>query len=153
MSQDDTDVVRMIEIMCFDPGKTTGLFHIHEGSGTTALQVDNWEDVTDMALELAPNAMWVYERFLIGPQTLKKARYYESLWCEGTIRREVRKRGIEACGQIPNAGIPATDDVLKTLGYWRPSMRHAMDAARHGVVWSLLHGHLSIDQVQEPEHE
>jgi len=136
-------------IIGIDPGKTTGLFKWHRGDLTHVVhgEVKDWRDVPKTVVELDGD-IWVYERFLIGPQTLKKARQYEPLYAIGALEHEAHRLGQEIHGQTPQTRLAASDDVLKHLGWWYPGMQHSMDAARHVLIFALRLGWITIEEIK-----
>lgn len=123
-------------IVALDPGETTGVAtYTGEEKVPPAIQVDGplrlatW---LEEALAWTASGTIVCEDFKVTAQTLKKGRQHASLELIGVARYLAYREGWGFELQTPgDAKRFATDDRLRTLGWYRPAQPHANDALRH----------------------
>ncbi len=133
-------------IVAVDPGKTTGIaeyaphlgkFDSYEmGFDETCAFVENRLSAESYDVEL------VSEAFIITPNTGKNSQAPWSLELIGVMRYLSRtKIGRDLVLQMPAAAKRfASDDRLRTVGFWTPARGHANDAARHLLLYTAQRG-------------
>lgn len=124
-------------IIAVDPGKVTGIATWAGG------EFNSWQEPTWFAVDriwaklerLPDNAVVeiVCESYTITASTLRKTRQNYSLESIGALRWMSNTHGVEFVLQAPADAMGfMTDDKLRMLGWYRPSIGgHANDAARH----------------------
>jgi hypothetical protein len=131
-------------ILAIDPGLTTGWANLDPDggfrSGETKPPILFLSDVERMLRGPFPWAM-VCERYVITPETIKKSRQADPLEIIGTLKYFAEKYQTLIQFQGPaEAKTFATDKKLKALGWFRPGLGHANDAARHLLCYWVKHG-------------
>ena len=137
----------MSYVISADPGLTTGFalyditdredpkFHSGEEDWFTFCQ---WFRM--WAAHVTPGQLLVVaEDFIITPQTAKKSRQTWSLEVIGVMKYTLREhQHPELVLQRPSdAKGFATNDRLKSVGWWTVGHQHANDAARHMMVFLI----------------
>ncbi len=129
-------------IFGIDPGNTTGLV-VYFGGELDVIKQLAPEDVRRVImsvaekLQLIPDMSLIFacERFNIGRETLKNSRQPDALKITGTVRdiaNEVRAVFVE---QNPSdAKKMGSDETLRRIGWYRPGLRHANDAAAQALL-------------------
>lgn len=137
--------------MWFDPGLTTGWATMHHDGHFESGQCqfhDVGERLTRYAELHGPN-LWVgWELYLVtqGGGKVGTPRY--SLETIGMLRWICHVHDVTVLKAMPSSARKLGDDIkLKKLGWRRPGMVHANDAASHLLAWCLrermLPGHLT----------
>lgn len=127
----------MNQVIAMDPGVFTGIaLYPGDGEGTiTQLEIpDDPQQVRTCVDFWARDAGYatVTERFLISQRTIKGKVYYQSLMLEGWMKVEYPDTVAYTPAQAKGF---ATDDMLKSFGWWNPSKDgHANDATRHLIL-------------------
>lgn len=132
----------MIQVVAFDPGKTTGVCIIEgtlEGYDVAQHQVEfqqvghlfeQWRRETS----LTSYCTVVCESFTINNQTARNSQAPWSLEVIGIIRYFCAEMKVELVFQQPSAAKNLIkDSVIKNAGMWKPGADHAMDATRHAL--------------------
>lgn len=143
-------------VVAVDPGGTTGLAtyregglpFVSDGSVFASSQVDRRLDVPDalaaMALHGCPMVV-VVERFIINAATARKSAQPDALLVCGALEYMSHRNGWTFILQKPaDAKTFSTDDKLKSLGWYRPGMGHANDAARHLLLALVRSGNADV---------
>lgn len=127
-------------IVAIDPGKVTGWAEIRLGEFHSG-QADMFEilEWVDAAINFGFFPTIVCEDFIYNAATAKKTRQTWSTEGIGVLRYLARKADVSFHLQPPvDAKRFATDDKLKTMGWYRPTKGgHANDAARHLLLYCV----------------
>jgi hypothetical protein len=129
-------------IIAIDPGKISGIA-VYDGSS----QFRTYEHDVQSTIRFVDN-VWhqlhgdievVTEKFTISERTLKTALSLDALDINGWLVIESQRRDFPLKIQTPaQAKSFSTDDKLKALGWFNPSLDgHANDAARHLMVYLI----------------
>jgi hypothetical protein len=137
-------------IISLDPGKTTGVVTydpVSKEAHSYQLDFQGTCAFIDMWLQYFPAAEVVMERFIIGPQTMKKTQAPWSLELIGVGRYLAHKHRAKFDLQSPaDAKNFAFDQRLKDLNAF-PRGDHARDAMRHLVLyWARTRDELPVVQ-------
>jgi len=140
------------QLLTFDPGETTGWSLWEDGHLEQCGQLDT-DDVPQAALLLADFFdvyNFVHEHKYQCYVVIEEYRIYSwktesHAWKDihtirliGAIEAILAMRGLEDRYQMCGAGLAktfATDEMLKSWGFWKPNRRHARDAIRHGCYY------------------
>lgn len=126
-------------IVGIDPGFTTGVFvRFSDGGGSeNQLARDDigWyfnTTLRGLAVLYGPESVHVaIERYIITARTAKLSQQPDALEVTGAIGVLAAVHGITDVRQYLKANLKfASDDMLRTMGWYNPKMRHANDAAR-----------------------
>lgn len=139
----------MTLIMAFDPGTTTGVAWLEDDKfGSTQLDENSLYEFVDEACERIGHAQ--IERFIINAASVKKDVVYDSLYLIGFLRYASWRCGFPIGYSKPaDVMTPFSDDALKRIGWHRPGMVHANDAARH-LAWYCVRSKLISGKVFLP---
>lgn len=143
-------------ILAVDPGKKSGIASFTYTKGEAPELVDSgeymFEDYHGPILNTLRNARIfeaeiaiVCERFTINAQTVKNSQAPYSLEQIGILKYLVNSEGFDADKIVFQSPSDAKrmfpNDALKKLGYWHKGGEgHALDAMRHGLLYSVKNG-------------
>lgn len=124
-------------ILAVDPGGTTGRAEWHDGQFNSGEEPDwlAWLDSRDFYHDI-----FVIEKYTITAKTAKLSQQTEALritgaleWIAYPCKRVIMQTPAEAKAF-------STDGKLKKIGWYRPGMGHANDAARHLLLCCVRRG-------------
>lgn len=140
-------------VLWADPGLTTGLSWIEltesgyvfdcaqeTGTEAAASRVDEILGYTpDGRGRANSRRVWVgWEQYIVTAGGGKSGNPAPSLEVIGAMKWLCHEAGARVLAPVPASHrIVASPALLKELGWWRPGMPHAQDAARHLVAWLL----------------
>jgi hypothetical protein len=140
-----------MNIIAFDPGKTTGWSRLWEGEFEAGEL--SWLDAVRYYHQLC-NEKLVYfetvvESFIITAETMKKTRQNWSLESIGAMRylNEIYHPGDFHLQSPAEAKAFATNDKLKKMGWYTVGQDHARDASRHLLVFAVKHKLIPLDKL------
>lgn len=136
----------MSYVLAVDPGGTTGWAFRRPQDGVISGQDDFNSFVYD-ADRLVRNQVDVVvcERYVITAETLRKSRQTTALEVIGFLRGACYINGAEFVLQSPgDAKRFATDERLKSAGWYVPGQPHANDAARHLLLYLVKNGQMEV---------
>lgn len=126
-------------IIGVDPGNTTGVFIRFSDGGGSESQLSR-DDIAPyfnttlqgLAVLYGPDSVHVaIERYIITARTAKLSQQPDALEVTGAVGVLAAVHGITDVRQYAKANLKfASDDMLRTMGWFTPKMRHANDAAR-----------------------
>lgn len=134
-------------VVGIDPGKMTGISHLHNLNHEhrrletwQLARVDVINHVRGLILSHTRRLVVVSERFIISQRTIRGTPQYDALELIGSVRDLCADFGhVEFHLQsASDAKRVATNDRLRHLGWYRTGLDHANDASRH--VWLALIG-------------
>ena len=144
-------------VLAVDPGETTGwvtwardanevLAWGEDDEYAFCARVDDWLAAT------GPRVTVLAEAFVITRETAKKSQQPYSLYVLGAVRYLATKHGAEGprLRSAADAKRFATNDKLRTLGWYRRGAPHATDAHRHLLVWAVDGGYVAARSVLAP---
>lgn len=132
-------------VLAVDPGKTTGLAWWLDGRDPYVEEAEMIPLLSGVETSLMSRrgTLIVCERYVIGPQTLRKSRQTWSLEIIGALRYLAAKWGAEFVLQdAAGAKRLVPDRALKALGWWAVGKEHGRDALRHLAFRLLQDGRL-----------
>ena len=137
-------------ILWLDPGRTTGWARLrdnqHFESGEAWVQLAG--DIMHDHCAQSGRALAGWEQFNITPATYRLKGSSEAIEVIGIIRWLAVRHGAEVLPAASRqARMTVAPDVLRKLGWWKPGLPHANDAARHLLAWMIRSGTL------EEEHK
>ena len=118
-------------IVGIDPGDTTGMFTYN--TNTLSHTAQHHTDIDQLLARIRNFTTW--SEVFIGME-----RFHIS---ERTVRSTRQPKVLDVIGAVKALGVPiieqnasdakhiGTDEVLKSIGWYTPRLRHANDAARH----------------------
>lgn len=136
-------------LLVLDPGETTGWALFEDGklsaAGQAATKREGWRCIHSLLMDIKPD-MLVYENYRVYEHKLERHSNSEVY--------TVRLIGVIeylcdiVCG-IPHYNQMAheakgfvSDDKLQKWGYYKPGLKHARDAIRHGCYFLLFNKNL-----------
>lgn len=121
----------MSTILAFDPGVTTGIAWLEDGKFDSMELTEH--EVYDYVDEWCEHVDHIQvEAFIITQATSKKTVVYDSLYIIGYLRYAAWRCGFSMAMTKPaDVMTPFADSALKRVGWHKPGMGHANDAARH----------------------
>lgn len=125
-----------MRVVAVDPGLTTGVA-VYEHGGFSSFEIPGGllPAVACVRDLLTPNAVLVFEKFVISSSTVKKdlTDAYTALYINGAIQVAAQERqALRVVTQTPAQKEWAKDSFLKALGWYQVGLGgHANDAARH----------------------
>ena len=142
-------------VVWVDPGKMTGVASWDHLTGTfTSLHVPdlaalgNWIEILLLVNDNDPDFKLAlgWERYIITPGNTRHGTAYWSLEAIGVLRYLALKYHITILPpQTSSMMGTSTDERLKMIGWFKPGMPHANDAARHLMRYMLKAGTLPIE--------
>ncbi len=145
-----------MRVIAFDPGKMTGWATYHvETRAYEAGQLEfmpaciRLEEEIATAHAASEALVVITESFLITVNTAKNTQAPWSLELIGVFRYLTKRYvGSDIVLQSPSSAKSfGTDDKLREMGFYRPGMRHANDAARHLLLYVASKKILSEEQL------
>ncbi len=141
-------------VLWADPGGTTGLAWIDltaDGYAFRCKQASGTEEaayLVDGILNYGPDgyrdrptngSVWVgWEQYIVTSGGGRAGNPAPSLEVIGAMKWLCRESGARVLPAAPASHrIVASPALLKSIGWWRPGMPHAMDAARHLCAWAM----------------
>lgn len=142
-------------VMALDPGKTSGLSIFNrETSEYNGYELDfesTCATIAEWTTNVGEDLLVVCESFIITAHTAKNTQAPWSLELIGVARYFTRAyTGRDLVLQAPSAAKPfATDQRLKSMGWYLPGKGHANDSARHLLLVMATRGWVSQKQLAE----
>jgi len=133
-------------VLWLDPGRTTGWARLRDSKGFESGEA--WfqlagEIVRDHCRQ-SKKALVGWEQFTITPATYRLKGSSEAIEVIGAARWIAADAGAEILPAAQRqARMTASSDTLRKLGWYRPGLGHANDAARHLLAWLTRSGNLT----------
>ena len=121
-----------MNIIAVDPGKTCGMFELTDATFAHS-ELEPYDLVRMLDLSETPWITLVVERYT--QQSLKLTPQYDALETIGALRYVARRNNWMFTLQSRSQKSRVRDDALRELGWHKPGMSHANDAARHALIF------------------
>lgn len=127
-----------LSVLGVDPGKITGLFQAHRDGTLTRRQYE-WNSVVARMsswMDTDTPDVVVAERFIITSRTAKLSVQQTAIEVIGVMRYLCEQRNVPFVLQTKgNITKLATDEKLRTVGWYERGSGHSNDAARHVLAY------------------
>lgn len=131
-------------LLCIDPGHTTGWALFVDGYPNCAGHLTNTNNEPGKLNQLITTHqpdLILYEEFVLYPWASKSQSWSDlpTVQIIGVLKHLAHQADIPLASQGANVGKGfVTDQKLKEWGFYKPALRHAMDALRHGCHYLIF---------------
>jgi len=141
---------KMSIVVAFDPGLVTGVATVNTDNMANLMTFEyGWQEVCNHLQNLYRSNLpdeYVYETFTITEGTAKLSPNSAPMDVIGAIKYVATLGCVRLTAQRPyDAKHFATDDRLKTYGWYTRGRGHSNDASRHLFLYCAKHGYIQFD--------